>query len=208
MSYYTSEITCPCCGRKSTQRLLAGTFTHGIPDLDLNRHNPEIYDAVFQCPHCGYVCEDTSTPVSEEIRTLVLSQEYQDAVADDELAPAIKKQMLHGALLEAAGQHRKAGFAYQRAYWLMRDSGSEDLSALHDAISCFADHLTENYDETCCMVLIDCLRQARRFDEAAATADYLLKYTRDADLIPLIRFEQKLIATQDSAVHSVSEVSV
>lgn len=104
---------------------------------------------------------------------------------------------------------KEAGYNYLLAYWYLKETNTANADkACEKAIRNFERYLMCNFDEEIAMILIDCLRQMKRFDEAIETANSLEPYISDNKLIAILLFEKKLISDNDCGTHRVSEVGL
>ena len=64
-SFHQEDLVCGNCGQTSPQRILSGFFFPFPPDMDLQPLQLMLRAAdLRECPHCGYVALDFSTPVN------------------------------------------------------------------------------------------------------------------------------------------------
>lgn len=210
-TYFQRETTCKNCKRPSTHHLLGSTNAFGSPDLDLRP--PEMKRSTMgawlqECPHCRYVAPDISEAAGDLTR--VLSPEYVAALNDQSLPDFARRFVAHSILIlgtDKAG----AGFAMLRAAWVCDDRRKPEAAAecRNRAADCMAAQRPFPDSEngiTAGAVLVDVLRRAGRFEEAAAECDSLLEFEATKDVLrKVLEYQARLIAARDTGGHTVSE---
>lgn len=208
-SYVKKTIKCPCCGKNYVAELLKGYSSYADVDLDTNPHNPALYDRVLLCPACGFATSKPYTAITEDLKASVKSTVYTDMLKNRQFDNTGKKLLLAGYLAVKDKDAKEAGYNYLLAYWYLKETNTANADkACEKAIRNFERYLMCNFDEEIAMILIDCLRQMKRFDEAIETANSLEPYISDNELIAILLFEKKLISDNDCGTHRVSEVGL
>ncbi len=207
-SYVNKKIVCKCCNKEYEARLLRGWSQNYPADLDLNPHNPAVYDETLVCPHCGYAASRLYDAVDEKIVQAVNSEVYKSIWTKPQYDEVTKKLMAAAYLAEVSGKWKEAGTQYLKAAWHFQElQQPEEMVAREKVIQCFRAYLEETPDVECAMAFIDSLRQAGEFEEAKETAESLAPYLVGNGLLcDILQYEQKLIAAEDDLPHSVSEV--
>lgn len=208
--YAWKKVKCKCCGKQYDARFLQGYYVASPMGLDTNPHAPEIYDSVILCPHCGYATDDVMQDVNSEMRSLVESSEYQKLFTGKDLDETLKKMLLGAQTEETKKNFRKAAYRYLEAFWRAKEIEDEQSSKIAgQAIKNFSIYLRQAKDLEAAMILIDILRQTRRFEEATETAKSLAKFIPKEEkfLYSILSYEEKLINAQDSDAHNVNEVA-
>lgn len=208
-SYIKKTIKCPCCGKKYVVELLKGYSAYMDMDLDTNPHNPALYDRIVLCPACGFATSKPYTAITEDLKTAVKSTAYTEMLKNRQFDNTVKKLLLAGYLAVKDKDAKEAGYNYLLAYWYLKETNSSNADkACEKAIKNFERYLKYNYDEEIAMILIDCYRQMRRFEEAMETVDSLEPYIQNENLKGILLLEKKLISNKDSGIHRVSEVEL
>lgn len=208
-SYIKKTIKCLCCGKNYVVELLKGYSSYADVDLDTNPHNPALYDRVVLCPACGFATSKPYTVITEDLKASVKSTVYTDMLKNRQFDNIGKKLLLAGYLAVKEKDAKEAGYNYLLAYWYLKETNSANADkACKKAIENFERYLECSYDEEIAMILIDCLRQMKCFDEAMETANSLEPYISNDKLMALLLFEKKLISNNDSETHRVSEVGL
>ena len=208
-SYVKKTIKCPCCGKKYVVELLKGYSTCMDVDLDTNPHNSALYDRVVLCPACGFATSKPYTAITEDLKAAVKSTVYTEMLKNRQFDNTGKKLLLAGYLAVKDKNAKEAGYNYLLAYWYLKETNSSNADkACEKAIKNFERYLKYNYDEEIAMILIDCLRQMKRFDEAIETANSLEPYISNDKMKAILLFEKKLISNNDSGIYRVSEVGL
>lgn len=211
-SYVKKTITCMCCQKRYETKLLKGYLIDKCEniDLDTNPHNPAIYDRVLICPHCGYATSEPYSYVHDKTKKLVKEPNYQE-VLNDRLYDTICKKLLLAAYLAVKNRDsREAAYDYLLAYWYMNENHiCRAEKAREKAIKNFERYLGKNSDIEAAMILVDLLRQSRRFDEAGETLTSLERFIQGKSIYEKIAVcEKKLIEKNDSGIHSLAEVAL
>lgn len=207
-SYIRKPVVCKHCGKEYLANILSSTHQFRPSDLDLNPHNPAIYDEVIMCPHCKYVTTRIYEEVTKRKAQLVESEAYKK-IWETLPFPNTVKKLLAAAYLEQNSENwRKAGHYYLKASWYLKERNvSEEKTMREIAVQCFKVYLEENQDEECAILYIDCLRQLSRFEEAMEMTEFLLPYLMEKEFLrKIVLYEQTLIKAKDSAAHSMGEV--
>ena len=207
-SYVNKTIVCNCCGKRFQAKLLKGFFNEHPLGLDGNPHHPAAYDRVTACPHCGYSSSNMNAAVSAEIRSIVNSSKYKDVLGNPFFDDTTKKLLLAGHIAAKKADYLEAAYCYLMAMWHFSEIDSDKVgNAREKAITYFSRYLSQTRDDEMALVLIDLLRQASRFEEAAETASSLEEYvSTDAGVMRMLMFEKSLIEKKDTSTHSVKEV--
>lgn len=207
--YKKTLLTCPCCGKKSTQEVLVGmNYSYKHMDLDTFPHDEAVYDRTIICPCCGFSSTTFASEVSKSIIDTVYSDSYQRFFNDQSIDETAKKNLLSAYLLGKQKKYKAAGHGYLTAYWYLRNIDfSSSRKALSKAINFLVLYVKEKADVNSTLVLIDALRQNGQFDEAMDTLYYLEQYlSNNSDVADIIHKEKDLILSQNSEPHLISEV--
>lgn len=201
-----------CCKKSYETKLLKGYLTNRSEsiDLDTNPHNPALYDRVLICPYCGYATSEPYSYVNDKIKNLTKEPNYQEVLHDKQYDIICKKLLLAAYLAVKKGDSKEAGYDYLLAYWYMNDNHICKVEkAREKAIKNFERYLGKNSDIEVAMILVDLLRQSRKFDESRETLISLEKYIQGKAIYEKIAVcEKKLIEKNDSSIHSLAEVAL
>ena len=210
-SFVKKTVTCVCCGKKYETNILKGYSTIGNSciDLDTNPHSPAVYERVLICPNCGYATAEPYTAISEEVKSLVKEDRYQEILKSKQYDDICKGLLLAGYLSVKSRNVKEAGYNYLLAYWYMKENGiSEFEKARGKAIKNFERYLIKTPDLEVAMILVDLLRQSEQFSEAMETLTSLERYIANNNMLKEVSlFEEKLIKSKDSKSHRIEEVS-
>jgi hypothetical protein len=161
-----------------------------------------------ECPHCRYVAPDLSEAAGDMVR--VLSPEYVAALNDSRLPELARRFAAYSQLILGTDQ-AGSGYAMLRAAWVCDDHRQK-----RPAIECrniAADRMATQrpfpdteQGVTSGAVLVDVLRRAERFEEAAAECDSLLGFEATKELLrSVLEYQARLIAARDTACRTVSD---
>ena len=117
-SFHEEDLVCGNCGQASSQRILNGFYFPFPPDMDLQPIQLILRGLdLKECPHCGYLAADFSTPPSQAAKAAFASRAYADIAALN--IPEQARRFLRAALLEEAeGNYLAAGLNMSDAAWL------------------------------------------------------------------------------------------
>lgn len=215
--FMKKQITCRCCGHTYEADVLMGLTTdRRVMDLDTNPHDPAVYRQVVQCPACGYAggyaAAGYDRDVEERIKALVRGEEYRamaGSPSEDRTAAALRCAEY---LAEKTGNYQDASYYALLLLWWWKQYGSDEagLKKVRDrAIRHFEEYLMDHFDLNGAMILIDLLRQAKRWDVALQDLSSLEPYIKDNQPLQRVAaFEKRLIHEEDHADHKLSEVDV
>ena len=209
--YLKKAITCKCCGNEYQGDVLMGfTTDRNVMDLDTNPHEPAVYDQIIQCPKCGYSALGYSKDVDEKTKELVGSEEYQAILQSNEGDRITPKLTCAALIAEKQKDYRAASYFALLQLWHLKEinaDGSKQIEVRGKAIGYFEEYLTYNLDVNAAMIMIDLLRQAKRFDDAMETVCSLESYiTKNEPLKKVAAFEKRLIHEEDYSDHKIGEV--
>ena len=117
-SFHEEDLVCGNCGQASSQRILNGFYFPFPPDMDLQPIQLILRGLdLKECPHCGYLAADFSTPPSQAAKAAFASRAYADIAALN--IPGQARRFLRAALLEEAEDDcLAAGLNMSDAAWL------------------------------------------------------------------------------------------
>jgi hypothetical protein len=212
MTTYSSKVVaCGACGYEFSVQVLSSTSTDGPSDLDgrpaeMMRFTMETW--IQWCRQCGFRARDVSV-FDERMRSVLQSPEFSALAKDPALVAVFA---CAGMLAAAAGDDVGAGRYYLSAAWDADDRGL-DMHARYyrqeaadawlrvlAAGGTFAKGKGESE-----ALLVDCLRRARRDQEAEALIGKALAAGCDGIIADLLAFQRKLIRSGDRDAHVVSE---
>lgn len=207
-SYVSKTVTCDCCGKEYTTKVVKGFYQNYPMDLDMNPHNPAVFENVRICPYCKYTNLSTADEANAKKWEAVRSEQYQKIYADSRYDETARNLRLAAYIAEYTENWKEAAEFFLKTAWYFREHyKEEERGAREKAIVCFEKYLEQVPDTEYAVILVDCLRQTGRFEEALETADSLLPYiSGNLELCRILNYEKQLIGQRDSAPHSVSEV--
>lgn len=204
-NYFKKFLRCGCCGASFETDVLAGLYQGKVMGLDTNPYQSAIYDLFIVCPNCGYAGVNI-TRADQKTIDYIRSDDFKHLthpLRDDDTEKKIRSAAVIAAYQE---DFKAAGYASLVLSWYLRDKALPPDDALAQCIEYYSRHLSASRDYDAAIILIDCLRQSSRFEEANETAKSLLDYIQNARLEAIVKFEQKLISENDASPHLISEV--
>ena len=207
---YADFLTCAVCHEVSEFQIMGSTSTFGSYDLDLRAPRLARYtmDSWLQdCPECGYVNDSVEVLVPGAAEVM-RSAEFA-ALRHDAVTPKLVSAFKRHALIVSTDPV-EAGWALLHAAWVY-----DDLKQPERACECRqecadfwvgVDWPADEQGARNQAVLVDVLRRARCFDEAAALIERLLPHPAITDGIDrALRFQTQLISRQDAECHTCEE---
>jgi len=205
-SYDERNVRCFCCGRASSQQILASTNSRGSPDLD--QRPPEMMRSTMdawleQCPSCSYVATDLGKGDAGD-KEFVSSEGYQALRTGSHLC-GLSCRFLLGAAL--AGHHGDAQTAFRRtlsAAWIADDMRQLEVArALRRQAAACVLRSTNSTDLR--LRLLDVLRRSAEWDAATALGAEMTAEKLEHPLSAIVRFQSETIKNRDDKCYSVEE---
>ena len=228
---------CAVCGAVSQHDTLVSTHSfgnQGWSDLDLRPPRTDEFlweDYAFkQCPECGYIAEDIEEDVSDEIKSVVLSDEYKKLKPRTSegkyaalLALSLKKGDYTSALtasrhlawiyddyvqnLEMMKRIKNIPSAEKLASLTEKQRQAEENALLYrrkalEILETHEDELTLDFDVISCLKA-DMYRRCGDFDKVIQFCSET--GSADENVREVLRFEVYLSLQNDSACHDVGE---
>lgn len=197
-------MTCAVCGHTFKGQILSSTNTLGPPDLDLRpaeMARSTLGKEITICPKCHYVSYDIEEPVSEDIKTLVLSDsDFRTKYGF--LSVQVYLNLMRIAVLE--GSIHEAFWAYLKAAWINEGRDRLQPSPIRqDVLQFFLEHEDElefDNDTRLCMKA-DLLRRTGHFKEVIELADSANPSDSKTDLI--LHYQKHLAEEEDVACYTI-----
>ena len=171
----------------------------------MNPHNPSIFRRVVVCPNCHYATDAVNKFASQEVREVVSSSEYQELYMSAYQHEIMKSLRLAAYISEKVADSKDAARLYLTMHWYIQRQNTFAPEWLDKAIDNYQHYLSDVPDLDAALVLIDCLRQAGRFEEATESAMSLQTYIANVNQKKILDLELKLIQQRDSYAHLQSE---
>ena len=196
---------CAVCGTGSRQPPFRPGPPEQAPDLDLRPGEPvrsTMARWLQQCPSCGYAAPNI-TRAHPAAAQAVAAAPFRALMAEATY-PALARRFLGWAhVLEETGALHAAAEATLHAAWVADDLAQEDL-ARHwrlEAVALWRGGPPLDHEQT--VRIIDALRRAEAFEDAAATAATLRESQEEA-VAQVVGLELRLIAARDTGRHTVA----
>ncbi|MDB5370895.1 MAG: hypothetical protein JWP20_2453 [Roseomonas sp.] len=199
-------VRCAVCGGESRQPPFRPGAPEQAPDLDLRPGEPlrgTMGRWLQQCPHCAYAAPDIARahPAAAEA---VAAAPFRALVAETSY-PALARRFLAWAhVLEETGALHASAEATLHAAWVVDDMNRPDLAAewRRDAVALWRSGPPLDAEQT--VRVIDALRRAEAWPDAAATAAQLARSHPPEVVAQVVAVEQRLIAAHDSGRHTIA----
>lgn len=211
---YHDDVTCAHCGATSRHEIVASTNAIGSADLDFRP--PQMQRSTMRmwlqvCPECGLCAPDLARPGPID-GTALATRKYR-ARLDDPRFPELACRFRARALLVEESGPAEAARAYLCAAWACDDAGLGEQAvecclAAADAFGRLRPFPDTKGGVSQGAVLVDVLRRAARFEEAASECRSLLaRRSLREPLRQIAEYQQRLIAARDPSVHTAGELA-
>ncbi len=199
-------IRCGVCGTESRQPAFRPSPPQQPPDLDLRPGEPvrsTMARWLQQCPGCGY-CAPDITRAHPAAAEAVRAAPFRALMADTSIPPLGRRFLAWALVLEETGALHASAEATLQAAWVADDLGRSEFSRSWrlDAVALWRGGPPLDAEQT--VRVVDALRRAEAWDDAAATADGLARSDPPEPVAQVVMLEQRLIETGDSGRHTVA----
>ena len=197
---------CAVCGTGSRQPPFRPDPPEQAPDLDLRPGEPvrsTMARWLQQCPGCGYAAPNI-TRAHPAAAQAVAAAPFRALMAEPGY-PALARRFLAWAhVLEETGALHAAAEATLQAAWVADDMHLEELSRLWrlEAVALWRGGPPLDAEQT--VRIIDALRRAEAWGDAAATAHALGQSGAPEEVTQVVGLELRLIAARDIGRHTVA----
>jgi hypothetical protein len=156
-----------------------------------------------QCPGCGYCAPDISRahPATADA---VRAAPFRALLADTSIPPLGRRFLAWALVLEETGALHAAAEATLQAAWVADDLGRPDLARAWrlEAVALWRGGPPMDLEQ--CVRVVDALRRAEAWDDAAAAADGLAGRAPPEPVAQVITLERRLIEAGDAGRHTVA----
>ena len=200
------EKRCGVCGHESRQPGFRPPVPEQAPDLDLRPGEPvrsTMARWLEACPHCGYAAPNIAEAHPAGAQA-VAAAPYRALIADT-AHPVLARRFLAWAhVLEETGALHAAAEATLHAAWVADDLNRDDLARQwrREAVALWRSGPALDAEQS--VRVIDALRRAGDFAEAAAAAEALDALNPPEAVAQVTALEARLIAAEDMGRHSVA----
>jgi hypothetical protein len=197
---------CAVCGTGSRQPPFRPSPPEQAPDLDLRPGEPvrsTMARWLQQCPSCGYAAPNI-TRAHPAAAQAVAAAPFRALMAEATYPPLARRFLGWAHVLEETGALHAAAEATLHAAWVADDLALEDL-ARHwrlEAVALWRGGPPLDQEQT--VRIIDALRRAEAWEDAAATAQGLSRAAAPEAVTQVVDLELQLIAAQDTGRHTVA----
>ena len=199
-------IRCGVCGTESRHPPFRPAPPEQPPDLDLRPGEPvrsTMPRWLQQCPGCGYSAPDITRahPAAAEA---VRAAPFRALLADSSIPPLARRFLAWALVLEETGALHASAEATLQAAWVADDLGRPDLARPWrlDAVALWRGGPALDAEQT--VRVVDALRRAEAWDDAAATAEGLARSAPSEEVAQVITLERRLIEAGDAGRHTIA----
>lgn len=199
-------VRCGVCHTESRHTPFRPSPPEQAPDLDLRPGEPvrsTMGRWLQQCPGCGYAAPDISRahPAAAEA---VRAAPFRALLADGTIPPLARRFLAWALVLEETGALHASAEATLQAAWVADDLDRPDLARAWrlDAVALWRGGPPLDAEQT--VRIVDALRRAGAWDDAAATAEGLSRAEPPEAVAQVVTLERRLIEAGDSGRHTVA----
>jgi hypothetical protein len=201
-----AAIRCGVCGTESRQPPFRPGPMEQPPDLDLRPGEPvrsTMEKWLQQCPGCGYAAPDITRAHPAAVEA-VRAAPFRALIADASIPPLGRRFLAWALVLEETGALHASAEATLQAAWVADDLDRPDLARSFrlDAVALWRGGPPLDAQQT--VRVVDALRRAEAWDDAAATAEALARSEPQEAVAQVIMLERRLIEAQDAGRHTVA----
>ena len=197
-------IRCGVCGTESRHHPFRPAPPEQAPDLDLRPGEPvrsSMARWLQQCPSCGYAAPDISRahPAAAEA---VRAAPFRALLQETGTPPLARRFLAWALVLEETGALHASAEATLHAAWVADDLCRPDLARAWrlDSVALWRSGPPLDAEQT--VRVIDALRRAEEWEDAAHTAEALSRGEPSEVVAQVVTLERRLIEAQDSGRHS------
>jgi hypothetical protein len=197
---------CAVCGTGSRQAPFRTEPPEQAPDLDLRPGEPvrsTMARWLQQCPGCGYAAPNI-TRAHPAAAQAVAAAPFRALMAETGYPPLARRFLAWAHVLEETGALHAAAEASLQAAWVADDLGKPELARLWrlDAVALWRSGPPLDAEQT--VRVIDALRRAEAWEDAAATAEALGRANPPEAVAQVVALEARLVAARDAGRHTVA----
>jgi hypothetical protein len=199
-------IRCGVCGTESRHPPFRPSPPEQPPDLDLRPGEPvrsTMSRWLQQCPGCGY-CAPDITRAHPAAAEAVRAAPFRALLADSSIPPLARRFLAWGLVLEETGALHASAEATLQAAWVADDLGRPDLARSWRLESVALWRGGPSLDAEQTVRVIDALRRAEAWDDAAATAEGLARQEPPEEVAQVVMLERRLIEAGDAGRHTIA----
>ncbi len=199
-------LRCGVCGTESRHPPFRPAPPEQPPDLDLRPGEPvrsTMGRWLQQCPGCGY-CAPDITRAHPAAAEAVRAAPFRALMADATIPPLARRFLAWALVLEETGALHASAEATLQAAWVADDLGRPELARSWrlDAVALWRGGPPLDAEQT--VRVVDALRRAEAWDDAAATAEALARQEPPEAVAQVVMLERRLIEAQDAGRHTVA----
>jgi len=200
------DAVCGVCGTESRQSPFRPGAPEQAPDLDLRPGHPvraTMPRWLQQCPHCGYAAPDI-TQAHPAAAQAVGAANFRALLNETSHPPLARRFLAWALVLEETGALHASAEATLHAAWTADDLGKLDLARSWrlEAVALWRSGPPLDAEQT--VRIVDALRRAEEWEDAAHTARALLRDDPPEAVAQVLLLELRLIEAEDTTRHSVA----
>ncbi len=156
-----------------------------------------------QCPHCGYAAPDIGR-AHPAAAAAVAAAPFRALIAETSHPLLARRFLAWAHVLEETGALHAAAEATLQAAWVADDLDRADLARAWrlEAVALWRSGPALDPEQT--VRVVDALRRAEAWDDAAATAAELARSRPPEPVAQVIGLERRLVEARDAGRHTVA----
>jgi hypothetical protein len=199
-------LRCAVCGTESRHPPHRLSPPEQPPDLDLRPGEPvrsTMARWLQQCPVCGYCAPDLGRAHPAAVQA-VRAAPFRALLADNAIPPLGRRFLAWALVLEETGALHASAEATLQAAWVADDLGRPDLARAWrlDAVALWRSGPALDFEQS--VRVVDALRRAEAWDDAAASAEELASLSPPEAVAQVVMLERRLIEAGDPGRHTVA----
>jgi len=197
---------CAVCAAGSRQPPFRPNPPEQAPDLDLRPGEPvrsTMARWLQQCPTCGYAAPDI-TRAHPAAAQAVSAAPFRALMTEPTHPPLARRFLAWAHVLEETGSLHAAAEATLHAAWVADDLGRDDLARYWRLEAVALWRGGPPLDDEQSVRVIDALRRAGAWQDAANSAEALRRATPAEAIDQVVGLELRLIAARDTGRHTIA----
>lgn len=203
------KVICACCGKEVTVPVRISSYRRDS-GLDQKPEIPALLPLIQECPNCHYCSNALEAPVSENVKTKILNENYYNYMEEVEISDRAFVRLQ--AAMRGTEDDKKNAFFHLWSAWFCEWNDSMETAKMfrRKAVDFMEKCLQQAVDFPFMLIYIDCLRQLEAFEKAEEViADIegmvVKNLSPERAEYKVFLYEKQLVEAKDARAHMVSE---